>query len=56
MPEEVKEKVGLERLGDEALAAIVDRAIGEYGGDVKRWHHTAIIAFEEHARRSGHDV
>ena len=47
------EKVGLEHLSDEALAAIVEGAAEEHGNDLRRWPGMADIAFRELARRSG---
>jgi hypothetical protein len=45
--------VGLAMLNDETLARIVEAEIEQYG-ELKHKH--AIIAFEELARRSGHNM
>jgi len=50
--EEKEQKVGLDHLSDEALAAIVEKATEE--GDLE--YPYQVLAFEELARRSGHDV
>jgi len=47
------QNVGLAMLNDETLARIVEAEIEQYG-ELKRKH--AIIAFEELARRSGHNI
>ncbi len=45
--------VGLDHLGDETLARIVEDEIEEHGGLKSVW---ARVAFAELARRSGHDI
>jgi len=54
--QEETQKVGLEHLSDEALAAIVEGAAEEHGDDLRSWPYMADIAFRELARRSGEDT
>lgn len=49
---ESAERVGLEHLSDEALAAIVEGAANEHGTDLERWPAMAEVAFGELAKRS----
>ena len=48
--EEKKKEVGLDLVSDQALAAIVEEAEGDL-----KWPYQ-VAAFEELARRSGHNI